>query len=301
MERNVSGSDRVAGTPVTDDHSSAQTATISGLLGIDAGPILDNSGYFSQVLAAPYVANKRYTFGADISTGGALGLGALSAAHVGIALRAGSTVLADSATAPAGLVTLTPLAGNDYRLTLVYDTGGTVSGNIGVQLFNIPQGLLTAALVPSVAFANVTLNQGAITDADTQLHVSGIGSQSAEVGTPFASPLEAIVTDGGGTPLEGVIVTLSAPTSGASAVLSSGSASGYIIETVSDSDGTITVSATANAIAGCYTVNASVPGSPSRAVFHLRNWSTAQMSGFLYAGYDPFGVAQDSIFCDGFD
>ena len=287
--------------PVLTIDNSGLSATISGLVGIDVGGIVSNQGYFSQVLPTGFLPDTRYTIGVDIDSGELLGLDVLSAANVGISLRAAGTVLSASTTAPLNLVTLNPLSGTAYRLTLIHDTGASQSGNIDLQLFNQPQGLLTLNLLPSISFGHVTLNAGAITDATTQLLVSGLGSQGAEVETPFGGPLVAQVTDMDGVPLEGVIVTVAAPPTGASAVLESGADSGTTVQAVTGEDGLVTVGATANATAGCYKVTASVGGTESRAVFTLRNWSVAEMNAFLDSGIDMRGALQDSIFCDGFE
>jgi hypothetical protein len=79
------------------------------------------------------------------------------------------------------------------------------------------------------------------------------GSQSAVVGKAFANPLTVTVKDPFGKPLAGVKVTFTAPTSGASATLSSSSK-------VTGSNGTATITATANATAGSYSVTAKVYG-----------------------------------------
>ncbi|MEO7326233.1 MAG: hypothetical protein ABIW82_15515 [Dokdonella sp.] len=287
--------------PTLTIDAAAHSATINGLLGIDVGGIVTNGAYFSQTTGASYLPNKRYTVSANVDTGGPLTIAALGAANVGISLRSGGIVLSSSATAPLPLVDLSLLSGTNYRLKLVYDTGASVSGNVDVQLFDLPQGLLTANLLASTTFGGISLNVGAITDSNTQLAVSGVGSQGAEVDTPFGAPLVAKVTDQGNNGLEGVIVTVTAPAAGASAILTSGNMTGSTVEAVTDANGEITLSAAANSIAGCYAVTASVDGTTSKAVFHLRNWSNQQMMRFLDAGSDMQQVMQDSIFCYGFE
>lgn len=298
---NYAGVLNVLAPPTLTIDATAGTATISGLAGLSVTGIINNGGYFSQTLSStPYEATKRYTVWTDVTAGELLNLGLLTDTGVGVALRSGGTVLASSTTAGPGLVSLSLLGGDLYRLTLVYDTGASVSGNVDVTLFDQPAGLLTVNLIPSVSFSKVGLNVGAITDATTQMQVSGLGSLSAEVNTPFAGTLKVLVTDAGGNPLEGVIINADAPTAGASATLASSIESGTSIRAVSGSDGIAEISATANEIAGCYNVTATLPGSPSKAVFHMRNWSVEQMARFGAAGVIPY-LLQDSIFCDGFE
>ncbi len=95
--------------------------------------------------------------------------------------------------------------------------------------------------------------------------VSG-GGQSAAIGQAFANPLEVNVTDANGNPVSGATVTFSAPASGASATLSSATAT-------TNSSGNASVSAAANGIASstAYQVSASVAGVNVPATFSLMN------------------------------
>jgi adhesin/invasin len=101
--------------------------------------------------------------------------------------------------------------------------------------------------------------------------VPGGDMQSASVGTLFGNPLRAEVTEVTGTsstPLSGVVVTFSAPTSGASATLSPTQA---IVTGASGQAGMASVAATANATLGTYAVTASTVGVSSPATFNLTN------------------------------
>ena len=78
--------------------------------------------------------------------------------------------------------------------------------------------------------------------------IAAVGpSQSAPLGMNFASALQAIVRDSGGSPVSGVTVTFTPPSSGASAVLSSATA-------VTNSSGVASVTATANNTSGSFAV-----------------------------------------------
>ena len=80
--------------------------------------------------------------------------------------------------------------------------------------------------------------------------------QSTAVGTAFGKPLTVTVTDSAGNAVSDVTVTFTVPGSGASA---------HLISTtgVTDNNGAVSVVATANAIAGSYSVTASVSGVPT--------------------------------------
>jgi adhesin/invasin len=84
--------------------------------------------------------------------------------------------------------------------------------------------------------------------APATVAVSGGGTQSAQVLTPFAQPLQATVTDAFGNPVSGATVTYASPGTGASATLSTAPAT--------DANGRTSVTATANGTAGGYTVTA---------------------------------------------
>ncbi|MGA7237318.1 MAG: Ig-like domain-containing protein [Bryobacteraceae bacterium] len=88
--------------------------------------------------------------------------------------------------------------------------------------------------------------------------------QSTAVGTAFGEPLTVTVTDSAGNTVSGVTVTFTVPGSGASA---------HVLSTtgVTDNNGAASVVATANAIAGSYSVTASVSGVSTPATFHLTN------------------------------
>lgn len=82
---------------------------------------------------------------------------------------------------------------------------------------------------------------------------SGGTPQTAAVGSVFAVPLSVTVTDGSGNELSGVVVTYIPPTSGATAVLSAGTA-------LTNAYGVASLTATANSTQGTYNVTASVGG-----------------------------------------
>lgn len=101
----------------------------------------------------------------------------------------------------------------------------------------------------------------------TIVSVNG-SQQSAKVGTPFSTPLEAGVFYSG-VPVSGATVTFTAPSSGASGAFSNGTTTE---SDVTDSNGHATSSTfTANATSGSYTVNATLSGNSTQAAFTLIN------------------------------
>ena len=96
--------------------------------------------------------------------------------------------------------------------------------------------------------------------------VSG-ASQSSPVNGDFLV-LIALVTDSAGNPVPGVPVTFTPPASGASAIL-------FPTTATTGCDGRATTPATANTIAGAYTVTAAVTGVATPAAFNLTNLAGA--------------------------
>jgi hypothetical protein len=126
---------------------------------------------------------------------------------------------------------------------------------------------------------NVTLNGAALSNPSLSIAASAGTPQSATEGTAFGTPLQAVVKDGGGNPVSGVVVTFAAPGSGASGTFT-GSASG-----TTNASGIATAPAlTANSRAGSYTVTASAAGVSGTASFSLTNTAGAAASIAASAG-----------------
>jgi uncharacterized repeat protein (TIGR01451 family) len=96
---------------------------------------------------------------------------------------------------------------------------------------------------------------------------SGAG-QAAKINTAFAAPIKAALKDGAGTPLVGVQVTFTAPSSGASALFA-----GATSETTTTNASGVATSSTpvANSNVGDYTVTVSSPGASPKAVALTNN------------------------------
>jgi uncharacterized repeat protein (TIGR01451 family)/MYXO-CTERM domain-containing protein len=100
------------------------------------------------------------------------------------------------------------------------------------------------------------------------INISTGDSQGAALGTAFAAPLKVQLLSSGGTPIVGATVLFSAPASGATAVLSSGSVT-------TDASGNASITAIASNTAGAYLVTASLSGSTISTTFSLWNYGTA--------------------------
>jgi hypothetical protein len=258
-------------------------ATIDGLAAANVLGILNNGGSFGQTLTATFEAGKRYTIASDVDAGTPLDIGLLANGNFGLALTSGGATLASTATAPPQLVDLQPIGGTVYRMTLQFDPTVSQNGTVGLQLFAEPQQLIGASLLPNVTFGNVTLDATAIDPVSGTIVPVDPTPQAATVGEPFANALEVLVTDVNGDPVPDVTVTFAAPASGASAVLSSETAT-------TDATGRASVTATANTVAGSYVVNASVEGVDIPASFNLTN-----TAGAAAATIAALGAAQSAV------
>jgi Fe-S cluster biogenesis protein NfuA len=97
---------------------------------------------------------------------------------------------------------------------------------------------------------------------------SGTG-QNATVGKAFSSPLQALVTDSGGSAVPNATVTFTAPSSGASVTFGNGLAT---YTTTTNNSGTATSwTFVANGTTGAYSVTAAVTGVSAVASFSLTN------------------------------
>jgi hypothetical protein len=137
-------------------------------------------------------------------------------------------------------------------------------------------GLATAV---AAGQTNITAALGSVTSNSFQLTVvpgtaagisvaSGSG-QSATVGAAFAGQLQALVKNGGGDAVPNAQVTFTAPSNGAGGTFANGLAS---YTTTTNSAGIATsLTLTANATAGSYSVTAAVTGVTTTASFSLTN------------------------------
>ena len=182
----------------------------------------------------------------------------------------GVTVSFTAQTSASGATaTLTPTSAVTNSSGLA-STSATANGNGGVYT-------VTASIpsAPSATPATFTLTN----DGGWSIQVQAGSPQTATVSTAFASQLQALVLDGTGTAVGGIVVTFQAPTSGATATLSGGSAcvpaAAGCMTATTNASGIASVSATANAISGEYFVPASTPNAPTPASFDLTNQCTA--------------------------
>jgi hypothetical protein len=129
---------------------------------------------------------------------------------------------------------------------------------------------------------------GAFQSQGFTLSASG-SNQTAVIDTAFAHALAVTVrANVSGDPVAGGVITLSAPTSGASAVLSSSTAT-------IGGNGVASVIATANGITGHYTVTASAIGVKNPALFGLTNVLPMSITSIAAVSPNPTDAPVSSI------
>ena len=150
---------------------------------------------------------------------------------------------------------------------------------------------------------NVTATLSGVTSNSFQLTVlpgspvsiavsSGSG-QSATVGTPFVSPLQALVKDGGGNVVPNVSVTFTAPSNGAGVTFGNGTTT--YVATTNGSGIATSLAPTANAAAGSYYVTAAAMGTAGVANFTLTNLNAPALT-IAETSVQPFVQGENAVF-----
>jgi len=156
------------------------------------------------------------------------------------------------------------------------------SADNGVHTFNVAletAGIQTVTVTDTTTSLATGTSNTVIVSAGPAAQVTAVSGsgQSAVIDAAFTSPLTVMVTDAYGNPVADTPVTLTAPTSGASATLGSGTVT-------TDINGTASTTATANGIAGSYGVTASIHGltpaivRPSRPAVQVGNQVTFSLT-----------------------
>jgi hypothetical protein len=228
----------------TSNNSSSSSS--SGGVSVSSG-----SGQAAEVgtaFGAHFVA--KVTIGGSAASGIAVTFTAPSSGASGTFANGKATEI--DTTDANGLATSTTFTANSITGEYAVTATATASGQSASVNFGVAN---TAAPVLVVNAANGSL-------------------QTALVGTTFTLPLSAVV-DQNGSPVSGVTVTFTAPSSGASGTFAGGALTD---EVATDSNGIATSSAfTANSVAGQYQVTASISGGET-AVLILTNTSAAQLN-----------------------
>jgi predicted outer membrane repeat protein len=115
---------------------------------------------------------------------------------------------------------------------------------------------------------NGTVDIGAFESRGFTIAITSGSAQSTSVASSFLNPLVVMVSSPYGDPVQGGVVTFTAPASGAGAMLTGGTGSA---PAAIDPTGQAAVAAAADTIAGSYAVTASARGASFSAGFSLSN------------------------------
>jgi uncharacterized protein (TIGR03437 family) len=157
-----------------------------------------------------------------------------------------------------------PVAGKPSGFTAlpIHSTDANGLATFAGLTFTQPGQFVLLAQATAVATATssaFTIRAG----APAKIQATGGTPQTATIQTAFAQQLTAKVLDAFDNPVSGVTVVFTAPSSGASATLSA--------PAITDATGQTSVTATANTVAGLYSVTASPAGVAASASFSLTN------------------------------
>jgi alpha-tubulin suppressor-like RCC1 family protein len=178
---------------------------------------------------------------------------------------------------PAGVTPNTIAAGYNHSLATgsdgkLYAWGYNVFGQLGNGTTSDSSTPLTIGIAAGSGTASIAAGQyytlGVVSIA-SQVAASSGSSQSATVGTAFGSPLVATVRDSSNNPISNVVVTFTAPSSGASGSFTGGNS---VYTGTTNASGQITSTTfTANTISGSYNITTTVSGVITPAIFSLTN------------------------------
>jgi hypothetical protein len=256
----LSASAMIAALAACGGGSSSTTTTTSPTIAISATSGGGQSAAVSTAFSAPLVATV--TSNGSPASGVSVTFTAPSSGASGTFASNGTATETDT-TNSSGIATSSAFTANAVAGT--FAVTATASGATSPASFS----LTSTAAVETIAATSGT-------------------PQSAPVGAAFSAPLVATVMTGS-TLMSGVVVTFTAPSSGASGTFAS---NGTATETdTTNSSGVATSSAfTANTTAGSYTVTATAPGVASPANFSLTNQIAAGNYVFSLLGADTSGL-----------
>ena len=243
---------------------------------------------------APEVAGiRKMAFNSAASSSSSLSVGVVAVSATTNSDTSATTSQLSFATPPAPTVTAGGNAGSSVTVQEGDNNGNPVSGTdtitlavsgpsgysqtytvpavAGVATFNLSGSALTAAgnyTYTVTATSNAAINPAVTSETVSvspaaSVSVAAGSGQSAVINTAFPAALQITVHDAYGNPVSGTTVQFTAPATGASASLSSGSVT-------TNAAGAASVTAAANGKAGGYVVTAAVSGATS-ASFLMNN------------------------------
>lgn len=178
-------------------------------------------------------------------------------------------------TAPATGASGTFASSSSNTETDTTNASGVATSSVFTANATVGANVVTASVAGVTATTSFNLTNTA--GSATSIVATSGSLQDAQISTAFGSPLVATVLDNNQNPVSGASVTFTAPGTGASGTFASSSSATETDTT--NSSGVATSSAfTADAMAGTYTVSATVSGVTTAANFQLTNITGALIS-----------------------
>ena len=248
---------------------SATTCTLN-VIGTGTPKALAVSATFST--QPPAVATQMFLLSGDVqaaSTGSAFAPLRVIVTDNNFTPVSGTSVTFTTTPAGGGASTTTTTSSATTDASGIASVTRTANGTAGSYTVTA-----TATSLPSVTFHLTNVGP-----ASKMVYVTGGNAtdpNQTPVSSAFPAPLTVLVTDAADNPVAGVVVRFAVPGSGASATLSSTTAT-------SDASGLASVSATANATAGAFVATATSTGLSS-VTFQLENQVAGPASIFVVSG-----------------
>lgn len=290
----TSGSDGTATAPTFTGNGSAGTYTVTASLGgfvaLADKPMVMRIDHGAQSVMAQVTPIATFTVtntaGAASGTSGTSGSGQSTVVNTAFSSPISLCVVDGfgNPTANVGVTFSAPSAG----------ASGSFSGGLSANVQTGGDGCATAPTLTANAFPGAWSLTASISGVGSPVSysltnlpgtstvsfleaVQGV-EQNTFVNTPFESPLVVRAYDENENPVADVVITFTAPATGASAILSAPTAT-------TDSQGFAQINATANGVVGSYIVTATTPGGAT-AEFYLYN-------SFDYSGYTLTVISGD--------
>ena len=253
------------------------TTNASGVASVTATANPTSGGYIVTAtvagVATQVTFNMTNTAGAAsaLSVTGGSAQSTLVTTAFGIPLQA---TVKDSANNPVAGVLVTfagPAAGASATLSALTATTNASGVASVTATANATTGSYSVSATAAGVATPVSFSLTNTVAAPASISASGGVTQSTLVTTAFTTALQVTVKDGSNNPVPGVVVTFVVPGSGASASLSTATAT-------TNASGIASVMATANGTTGTYVISATAAGVASTIKFTLTNTAGAPAS-----------------------
>jgi hypothetical protein len=272
----TNGGTTVTATTDSNGNATAPLFTANGTAGgpytvaATAGTLAPANFSLTNLAGAPFsvTATAGATQSAVISTAFTTNLGVTVKDNGGNLLSGVIVTFTAPSSGASGVFT----GGTNGGLTITSTTGSNGVATAAVFTANATVGAYTVHATASGVATPASFSLTNTAGPPASITATAGTPQSVTISKAFPTALAATVKDSGGNPVNGVTVTFTAPSSGASGTFAGGTSGGTVVTATTNASGVATAAAfTANGTAGAYTVNATVTGVTAPAAFSLTN------------------------------